>query len=101
MDNCLTSWSTKCALPKSKPSHNSVVVTVRTSDCSLVEELHLVLSDHVDKIIINIQRSQQLITESTTEKYDPMSSIFEVTDGCGGHYCSGKYLGWLCEATAF
>ena len=70
----------------------TVVVTVGTPHGSLVDEIHLVLSDHIDKINMNIQRNHQLILESIIEMYGPVNSVIEVTDGCAGQYHSQKYL---------
>ena len=66
----------------------AVAVTVRAPDGSLVDEIHLVLSDHIDKIKMNIQRSLQLILENINEEYGPVNSVFEVPNRCVGQYRS-------------
>ena len=75
----------------------TVAVTVRTSDGSLADKIHLVLSDNIYKINMNIETSHQLIFDNIAQRYGPISLVFQVTNGCVGQYCSRKYLGWLCE----
>lgn len=79
----------------------TVVTTMRDPETNeLFDEIHLVLSERIDKINTNVQLCHTKIMDDIEERHGvKIDTLFEITDGCGQQYKSRKVLGWLGDTS--